>query len=72
MYPFVRKKGSIILKLHKDLYKKETILRIAKEEPDFLNALSLRKQYYLLEFKNADYGSCLDFLNYLIYLERNA
>ena len=70
-YPFIKKfKDKIFIRLNKELYKKELIEKIEKEEPDSVVYLKSQKNYYLLELRVDNFSEYLNFLNYLIYLNR--
>lgn len=68
-----REKDKFILKLHKDLYKKEVILKAFQSEGvDFSWNLGSSKDYHLVRIATKNPEDCLDLLNYLIYLGRIA
>jgi len=72
MYPFLRKyNNKLFIKLHKDLYKKDTIEAAKKEEPDTVMSVRGIKNYYLVELHADSQRDYLSFLNYLIYAERH-
>jgi len=68
--PFKTEKNKVVLKLHRQLYKKNIINSAAKEEPDFIKNIVTGKKYYILELKK-NRADCLSFLNYLIYSHKN-
>lgn len=71
MYPFIEKiRDKLFIRLHKELYGKDLIKKIKKEEPDCIISVRPQKNYYLLELNVDDFGEYFDFLNYLIYLGR--
>jgi len=70
-YPFLQKSGKgLFVRLNKELYPKELIESVIKEEPASIQSFNSQKDYYLVELKNAVGEDILDFLNYLIYLNR--
>jgi hypothetical protein len=63
-------KNKVVLRLHKDLYRKEILERVKKEDPKSVVSLAIQGDYYLLDLCIDGFSDCLDFLNYLIYINR--
>lgn len=71
MYPFLQKHGnSSFVKLHKNLYKKELILRVKEENPGFVRAIISRGKYYLVDLDISKKSEYFFFLDYLIGLNQ--
>ena len=72
MHPFLQKTGKkVYIKLHSELYNKNVFDEIKKEEPGYIKSIKKQNDYYLLDVAAKDKSEYLDFLNYLIYIERN-
>lgn len=72
MYPFLQKSGrKLYVKLHSELYDRSLFEGIKKEEPGYIKSINARDGYYFIDLNTHKSKDCLDFLNYLIYLERN-
>jgi len=63
--------GAVIVRLHKDLYKAQTIEQIRKEEPQMVKSFKRQHDYYFVELASQDSDSHFRFVNYLIYRTRN-
>jgi hypothetical protein len=71
-YPFIKRlKNKIFVKLHKRLYRKELIEKIKKETSEAIKCIESDKDYYLLELEVDEPVEYFEFLNYLIYLNKN-
>lgn len=68
---FLKKTGKkIFIKLHKELYSRDVIERVRRQEPGILGMVHSDAAYYLVEMKTKQKRDYLDFLNYLIYTAR--
>jgi len=67
----LQKRGnSFFVRLHRKLYKKELLVRIKEEKPDFVRAVMSRGNYYLVELMVNEETEYFAFLNYLISLNQ--
>ncbi|MFA5271068.1 MAG: hypothetical protein WC412_01855 [Candidatus Omnitrophota bacterium] len=72
MYPFLQKSGQkFYLKLHSQLYEKSMLEEIKKEEPGYIKSINARDGYYFIDLNARKAKDYFEFLNSLIYLERN-
>ena len=70
--PFLKiNRNNIFLKLHRDLYSKEILERLQKENAEFILSIKEKNKYYFLKLNKFNLQNCFDFLNYLIYLLRS-
>ena len=68
MQPYiVKSENKTFLKLHKDIYKKQVLNKLRKEDPETITDIRLEADYYLLELQLDDPEDYFSFLNYLIY-----
>ncbi len=72
MYHFLQKvDNKLKIKLNIEVYNKSLFDQIRKEDPRRIKSVKTKNGYFFVELnvkKSKDY---LDFLNYLIYLERS-
>jgi len=72
MHYFLCKRGNKqLVRLHKALYRKETLQRAKELEPQAVGAILSGGQYYLVELSADTDEDYFAFLNYLIYLGRH-
>ena len=72
MYPFLKKvNDKLSVRLNNELYGEDLINKIIKEEPNSIVSLSSQGNYYFLELDVDSPRDYFDFLNYLIYQNRN-
>ncbi|MFH1875879.1 MAG: hypothetical protein ABH865_03215 [Candidatus Omnitrophota bacterium] len=68
---FLKKTGKkIFIKLHKELYDRNVIERVKRQEPGILGVVHSDAAHYLVEMRTKQRRDYLDFLNYLIYMAR--
>jgi hypothetical protein len=72
MHPFLQKSGrKLYVKLHSELYDKSLLEGIKKEEPGYIKSINTCDGYYLIDLNTQKSQEHFEFLNSLIYLERN-
>lgn len=70
-YPFIKKEpGSFEVKLHKQLYRKPLINKLKNNLAGEVTSFKTKGDYYFLRIDAESESDCLNFLNYLIYLQR--
>ncbi len=71
IWPFIKKeRNQILVRLNSKLYSKELIENLCKQAKDNISSVKLEKGYHLVELRTASQEDYLDFLNYLIFLQR--
>lgn len=65
-------KNSFVLRLHKNLYKKEALERLLKEDKKSVRISSSPKEkdFYFVELKTGRLKDVLEWSNYLFYLNK--
>lgn len=70
--PFIKKENNrILIRLNGELYSKGLIANLCKQAKDNISSVRSENGYHLVELKAASQEDYLDFLNYLIFLQRN-
>jgi len=66
------RRGSHILRLHSGIYKKSTILRALEKQKETRWRIFKKQKYYFVEMPAENINEYMNFLNYLVYLERSS
>jgi len=69
-FPLTKKKDSFTLKLSKELYKHDTVQKALSEDKDWVEETESSDEYYCLQLKTAEVEDVLNWMNYLIYLQK--
>ena len=69
--PLRKEKDKIILKLSRDLYKNQFVMKAVDEFPHLVRKFDSKvEEYYEVTFKRRDFKEALSWVNYLFYLHR--
>ena len=68
--PLTKDKNSFFLRLNKGLYRNDVVKKALSEDKDWVSEASADDNYFCLELKTTDIDDVLNWMNYLIYLNK--
>ena len=68
--PLKKEKNNFILKLNKDVYRRELIQKAISEDKDWIKETSVSGHYCHLQLKTSKIKDVYNWMNYLIYLHK--
>ncbi len=66
----VKEKNNFTLKLNKKLYRNDVVQKALTEDKDWIEAVPMSGNYFCLKLLTSDIDDVLNWMNYLIYLNK--
>lgn len=68
--PLKKEKSSFLLRLNKELYRKDVIQKALSDDKDWVKETSAPGDYFYIRLKTPKIKDVFDWMNYLIYLHK--